>query len=255
MQFPLFYLVFQPFDYCLSAAENDEPEKVCVPSPCGAFATCKDESGVPTCACLPNYRGSPPNCRPECATASECPGDETCVNERCINPCPNACGFNSICNVNNHIPQCRCIRGYEGDAFVKCEPTVISRKRIFLCFNRICSVFNKLISIENQPKDPCYPSPCGPNTQCLNGVCSCISDYIGDPYVNCQPECLLNAQCMRNQACIQNKCVDPCAINPCGREAICNVFNHVAMCYCPYGMTGNPNLACSPVPSMTEFIN
>lgn len=138
---------------------------------------------------------------------------------------------------------------------MKCKPIVISRKRICPYLNRICSVFNELISLENKPTDPCYPSPCGPNTQCSNGVCACISDYVGDPYVGCQPECLWNAQCERNQACIRNKCVDPCAINPCGREAICYVFNHFAMCDCPYGLTGDASLACSPVQSMNEFLN
>lgn len=181
------------------------------------------------------------------------------MNERCIDPCPNACGFNSVCNVINHIPQCSCVRGYEGDAFVRCQPIVIARKKCLFAPNlKLNFLFtrNMISPLENEPevvKDTCYPSPCGPNTHCSNGICACVSDYNGDPYVGCQPECILNTQCARNQACIQNKCVNPCAINPCAREAVCDVINHLAICSCPFGLTGNPHIACVKVESMKKI--
>lgn len=100
-------------------------------------------------------------------------------------------------------------------------------------------------AVETVPEDPCNPSPCGPNTQCNNGACTCLAEYQGDPYVGCRPECVLNTDCPLNRACLRNKCVDPC-VGTCGQSAICNVYNHVPMCSCPVGMTGNAFLSCSP---------
>lgn len=99
-------------------------------------------------------------------------------------------------------------------------------------------------------KDKCRPNPCAANAECKDGVCSCISDYIGNPYFGCHPECVLNTECTWNKACINQKCVDPCA-NMCGREALCSVINHIPMCDCPYGYTGNAYVACTKIESMS----
>lgn len=99
--------------------------------------------------------------------------------------------------------------------------------------------------------DPCNPSPCGTNAICNNGICSCQTDYTGDPYVGCRPECVLNSDCPQNRACVRNKCTDPCP-GTCGSNALCNVFNHVPMCSCPPGMTGNAFLMCSPQIGIAE---
>lgn len=114
-----------------SAVASDTPAPVtnpCVPSPCGEFAQCNDQNGVAVCKCLPNYYGNPPSCRPECTTNSDCSNTKACVNERCVDPCPGACGLNTVCNVINHRPNCACRSGYEGDAFVRCQPIVVARK-------------------------------------------------------------------------------------------------------------------------------
>lgn len=107
--------------------------------------------------------------------------------------------------------------------------------------------FSVIISLEDeiQPKDPCYPTPCGPNTQCSNGHCSCLSDYIGNPLAGCRPECLLNSECPRDRSCVRSKCVDPC-IGTCSPTATCSVLNHIAICSCPPGYTGNAHIACVP---------
>lgn len=94
------------------------------------------------------------------------------------------------------------------------------------------------------PSDPCNPSPCGTNAECSNGVCNCRLDYVGNPYELCQPECVINDHCPSNRACIRNKCADPCA-GTCGQNAVCDVFNHVPMCSCPPGMSGNAFVFCS----------
>lgn len=98
------------------------------------------------------------------------------------------------------------------------------------------------------PKDACVPSPCGYNAVCSNGICSCLREYQGDAYSGCRPECVMNSECSKDKACIRSKCVDPCP-GICGREAICDVNNHIPMCNCPAGQTGNAFIACHIIES------
>ena len=96
-------------------------------------------------------------------------------------------------------------------------------------------------------RDPCVPSPCGPNSQCLSSndkpACSCLPGYINSP-PNCRPECLINPDCPTTQACVNNKCVDPCP-GSCGINSQCNIISHAVTCACLAGYTGNPFVECS----------
>lgn len=94
--------------------------------------------------------------------------------------------------------------------------------------------------------DKCTPSPCGTNAICNDGTCTCIDEHQGDPYVGCRPECVLSIDCPRDRACVRNKCVDPC-INTCAATAVCEVINHVPMCSCPQGKTGNAFYNCDQI--------
>lgn len=200
----------------------------CVPSPCGPFSQCRNQYDTPSCSCLPNYIGSPPNCRPECTINADCPSSQACINEKCRDPCPGACGINTECTVINHIPNCKCQLGYVGDAFVACQPAPPP-------------------PIKDEPRDPCYPNPCGSNAICSgDGICSCVADYQGDPYVACKPECVLNSECPSHLACLNQKCRDPCP-GTCASNAICEVRNHIPMCHCPERMTGNAFVLCQPI--------
>lgn len=115
-----------------SAIESDTFDtNPCVPSPYGQFAQCINHNGFGVCKCLTNYYGNPPNCRPECTINSDCSNIKACINERCVDPCPGACGLNTVCNVINHTPNCVCRSGYEGDAFIRCQPIVVARKNRF----------------------------------------------------------------------------------------------------------------------------
>lgn len=100
------------------------PQNPCVPSPCGPFATCRESgyANVPTCTCLENYIGSPPNCRPECTVDSECNSDRACLRQKCRDPCLGSCGIGAQCLVVNHMAVCLCPKGYTGDAFANCFP-------------------------------------------------------------------------------------------------------------------------------------
>lgn len=100
--------------------------------------------------------------------------------------------------------------------------------------------------------NPCYPTPCGPNSQCRenNGVaiCSCLPNFIGTAPA-CRPECVISSECPSDKACIQQKCKDPCP-GVCGSNAECRVNNHSPICYCRRGYTGNPFTICNPIPRM-----
>lgn len=94
----------------------------CFPSPCGPFSQCRDVGGAPSCSCLPEYIGTPPNCRPECTINAECSSNQACMREKCRDPCPGSCGAGAVCNVINHTPVCTCPEGYTGDPFTNCVP-------------------------------------------------------------------------------------------------------------------------------------
>lgn len=220
-----------PFTRCQIIKEEPVVSiNVCQPSPCGPNAKCEDINGAPRCTCLPNFISTPPNCRPECVSNSECPSHFACINQKCSDPCPGICGINAECRVVAHTPNCICLQGHTGNPFHTCVIAEISTPR---------------------PADqinPCFPSPCGPNAICKErnnaGSCMCISDHIGNPYEGCRPECSLNSDCPSNKACISNKCKDPCP-GTCGHTAECQVINHVPSCTCLPGYTGDAFRYCS----------
>lgn len=94
--------------------------------------------------------------------------------------------------------------------------------------------------------DPCARNPCGSNAICSNGTCSCIPGYHGNPAIECRPECTIDSDCDKRQACVNYKCVDPCK-NACGLDAVCNVYNHIAICECPAPLQGDAFIACRRV--------
>lgn len=97
---------------------------------------------------------------------------------------------------------------------------------------------------------PCDPTPCGSNAVCKErngaGSCSCMPNYFGDPYIGCRPECIQNSDCSRDKSCLNTKCIDPC-IGLCDAQAVCRVTNHLPVCTCPPGYTGNPLVRCNPI--------
>lgn len=212
----------------ISEPHTTERPPSCLPSPCGPNSKCQMVSNFPACSCLENYIGQPPNCRPECVLNSECPSQQACIQQRCKDPCPGSCGFEATCHVLNHTPICTCNDGFEGDPFVQCKPKAIA---------------------EDTPivRDFCSENPCGINAECVDQQCRCTADYQGNPYEGCRPECTTNADCSRDRACLRSKCVNPC-IGICGQSALCEVVNHIPICSCPSGYTGDPFSNCRPNP-------
>ena len=130
---------------------------------------------------------------------------------------------------------CVCSQGYVGDPFIRCN-----------------------VPIQHLPVEqssPCIPNPCGTNAECREqngaGACTCLPDYVGNPYEGCRPECVLNSDCASNKACIRNKCEDPCP-GTCGQNAECQVVNHLPSCTCIIGYTGDPFRYCHIEPQQRK---
>lgn len=108
--------------------------------------------------------------------------------------------------------------------------------------------------IDNNCRNPCdHAKACGINAECLaanhEASCRCPAKTIGDPLEACTPtECNDSNDCSENEACINFKCIDPCLLdNVCGNNADCSAFNHIGVCTCQPGSTGDPHLGCIPV--------
>ena len=58
--------------------------------------------------------------------------------------------------------------------------------------------------------------------------------------------CLSNNDCPDYTACQSRKCINPCAApNVCAPNANCRVTRHQAVCTCPDGYIGSPEISCS----------
>jgi hypothetical protein len=117
--------------YLLSYFTEPVVTQPCQPSPCGPNSQCREINEQAVCSCVPGFIGSPPSCRPECVTSSECAQNEACNNQKCRDPCPGTCGMNAKCSVINHNPICSCPQRYTGDPFTRCFP----ERKILIAFN------------------------------------------------------------------------------------------------------------------------
>ena len=252
--------VGDPFTSCYIRPTAPPPSEIidpCNPTPCGSNAVCSDRNRAAACQCIPEYFGDPyVACRPECVINADCPTNKQCRNMKCVDPCPGLCGSNAYCQVANHIPICVCNQGYIGDPFVSCRKEPL-RKYLLLnsLFSNNQSFTNINYNLAIEPvieEDPCYPNPCGPNSNPPRQIgdrcdCSCLPEMIGSP-PNCRPECVVNSDCPSDKACINRKCQDPCP-GLCGVNAYCRVRNHVPICVCNQGYIGDPFSSCNLPPS------
>lgn len=106
------------------------------------------------------------------------------------------------------------------------------------------------------PKDnPCRPSPCGLYATCHeienHPVCSCLPGYLGAA-PDCHPECMIDAQCSFDKACVNQQCIDPCP-GVCGLNAMCRAVSHNPICTCLPGYNGDPFDRCLLIPDPSKL--
>lgn len=84
-----------------------------------------------------------------------------------------------------------------------------------------------------------------------NCVCPTEFGYKLDKNGNCisppGTECETDDQCPDDKYCNPETktCQNPCLHKKCGINAFCNATNHVAICQCVNGYSGDPKISCS----------
>lgn len=227
------------------------------PCNCGVDAECHVQNHHPVCVCKPGFSGNPQyGCfKLECQSNDDCTDDKTCFNNECINPCvlSDPCAVNAECFGLRHQTACRCLSGYKGSPFERCERLECSSD--YECpGDRAC--------INNHCVNPCeQSSPCAPNAVCFvrnhAANCKCPDtlpngnplSYCEQPRVATGPECRYDDDCPSKLACIREKCVEPCReLSPCAPSARCSVLDsspvRTMVCECPELFVPDENGEC-----------
>ncbi|KAK9513085.1 hypothetical protein O3M35_001355 [Rhynocoris fuscipes] len=233
--------------------------------PCAPLAECQVQNHLSVCRCPPEYEGNPyvscrPKLQPECRQDGDCPSLLACFNGKCKNPCTTLepCQRPARCEVVSTLPVrtmiCECPPGYisSGSGTCQATPPVVAIGECTTdsdcaeeksCINGIC-------------KNPCN---CGPNAECRikdhKPVCSCLQGYDGNPEIECvKAGCRVDSDCSWQHSCINRECVPVCSPDgsTCGTAATCHGSNHHAVCSCPPGLTGDPQIGCVNVECETN---
>lgn len=190
-----------PIFRCDPVESTTPPQDPCQsPSPCGPNSYCTvNGKNQALCTCENGYFGDPTSrdgCKPECSRPEDCSAEKTCIQMKCRDPCPGACGISAECFVQDHRPFCQCLSGLVGDPLTRCYPEVVNppitqpveRPKPECVINADCPS-NKVCSSASKCRDPC-PGRCGVNAACTvyNHVvdCSCKPGYVGNAYSHCQ---------------------------------------------------------------------
>ncbi|XP_022241756.1 fibrillin-1-like [Limulus polyphemus] len=231
-----------PFNSACGQDENGIPKCVdpCSESPCGPNAGCVVYNHKPECFCPKTglFTGDPydkqKGCiKVDCLHDADCATDQHCLQFRCESPCTTVdCGPEGTCVVRNRQAVCRCQPGFENNNHLSC------------------------IDIDECKLHPCHSSAICENVQ-GSYTCSCPLGLVGDPRISpgCHDPNICyngNSDCLDTAACMLVDgvpyCKDPCDDpTSCGVNATCKAVNHEAVCSCPFGFTGNPEIQCKKV--------
>lgn len=233
--------VGDPFTECKPQVRD--PIDPCNPSPCEKNGICRVHNGVALCT------------YPECVINSDCSLDRACYNQRCRDPCIDACGVGAICNVINHKAVCSCPTDYYGSPYTECirriqeQPVEVAPRPECYSDNE-CT--NDKACLNQRCINPCSEhNVCGQNSECYvqlhRPLCVCKSGFTGNAQSYCyEVGCRSDSDCPAQLSCVNRECVDPCLNTLCGTNAMCKSdYNHRARCYCLDGYRGNPLISCS----------
>lgn len=224
----------------------------------------------PKCQCPVGTNGNPflvcslerPTITPECRTDADCASQLACINDRCENPCVNnnVCTPAQHCLVLDSLPLrtiiCQCPPDTMVDPAGRCVAIVAVQPQC----RRDNECNNEEKCINGHCIDACYIDHCGVNALCKSfnhqAICTCAPGYTGNAHYECTnipkrpteylpPECYNDNECSLDQVCRNTICVNPCRDDkPCAVNAFCSVNYHKAVCKCPAGYEGNPNIEC-----------
>lgn len=145
-----------------------------------------------------------------CTSNEPCPSNQECV----------------LTHGNHNRGMCMCPRGYALSVDGSCK------------------------DIDECSQDPTI---CGPDASCVNQpgsfICNCQYGGAHGAVGGCASEyregCIHNDDCTADKACIDSKCMSPCAESgACGQNALCTVRNHVKECNCRPFYFGDPQNIC-----------
>ncbi|XP_047739046.1 uncharacterized protein LOC108675679 isoform X4 [Hyalella azteca] len=242
------------------ADQQCPPKEACIngfckdPCQCGANANCEIIEHHPVCTCKEGYEGDPEvGCYDiGCFSNDDCPGTHACKNAKCVPVCgPNnePCGRESECQGVNHEAMCICPPGSRGNPNTQC--IAIGCVSDDACPNERSCINQKCIS-------PCVYDPCLDPAECKveghEAVCPCPPGFNRTVDNGCEKlivGCRVDAECPSQLACVNGKCIDLCALDPCGRFAECRVVDtlpiRLVACECLPGYQGDAAEACYPV--------
>ena len=247
-------VVFPDDSNCLSTREYANISWDCIPT---RGHVCQNTPGSYICVCPDGYILNPITnvCEDidECAhfNTHKCHVNQTCENTLgtyiCTGTitnitCPDCpdCAVNAECIVEEDLPVCKCIRGYDGDPYIQCDD-----------INECTSIAHACDS--NSPAENCVNAE-------GSFVCVCPDGYgRNDTTLNCEDidECDQTDQrhnCVNVDLCVNTigsfDCIEsePCPECPdCGLNAACVVNETEPICECNNGFAGDPYINCTDI--------
>lgn len=190
-------------------------------------------------------------CKSGCRSDASCANDQACINHQCMDPCSvsGQCGDCAECSVVNHGVQCSCKNGYQGNPLTGCQ------QPLQRC-NSYCQCDEHGIFCAETCNDD---SQCGCGQTCSSGKCRARCNPGACPPGQlckggaCAAGCRVNADCPNDNSCINGQCLNPCLRDgACGKDAMCRVSDHRALCLCPDGFSGEPSELCLPFECQTD---
>uniref|UniRef100_A0A2M4DS15 Putative nidogen n=1 Tax=Anopheles darlingi TaxID=43151 RepID=A0A2M4DS15_ANODA len=202
---------------------------------CGR-GSCQIADHVASCVCHQGYRVA--------AGSGRCEDIDECVE---TNPCHETARCENL--PGNYL--CSCPPGLVGDPS-RAGSTGCKANADECIANEDCPAGAQCV--KGRCHNPCSErSACGENARCTpvgdRAQCECPEGTRGDPKKSCRKvECTTADECDESRTCIGYKCIDPCTLkSACGSSADCVAQNHLAICSCRSGTTGNPLLGCVPL--------
>lgn len=245
-----------------SACLNSKCQNPCeIEGTCGPNSLCRTADHVPTCTCPAGFEGNPV---PQqgcvrvpaiCTATNQCPAAHMCIGNQCSLPCrdTNSCAvgercYNEVCvkvcyTNNNCLPGEVC--NHDGVCQVGCQSDQ-DCPATKVCLDKNCKCSTGFIGTPYgcSDIDECSQNPCHPTAACENTPgsfkCVCPSGTVpGSEGCVLPNQCQKHADCASTLSCENGKCKNPCESIQCGRNALCAVSNHKAMCQCPEGHLGD----------------